>query len=91
MAFPSIPEFSSRLSGVLFGSRAFLALRWMVPEMILGEVASRSGITWHLCLPTWGGVDVHELACPLRRPMAHSYLARGHGLSARRCPILLLL
>jgi hypothetical protein len=40
MAFPSVPESSSYLPNVLFISRAFLALRWMMPEAILGEVAS---------------------------------------------------
>jgi hypothetical protein len=38
--FSSIPKPSSGLSGVLFSSRAFLAIRWMMPGMILGEVAS---------------------------------------------------
>jgi hypothetical protein len=55
MAFPSVPESSSYLPGVLFGSRAFLALRWTMPGMILGEVALQSGFTWWPSLPTWGG------------------------------------
>jgi hypothetical protein len=33
-------------------------------EMILGEVASRSGFTWWLSLPTWG-VNMDGLAYPL--------------------------
>jgi hypothetical protein len=45
MAFLSIRESSSYLPSVLFGSRAFLALRWMMARMILGEVASRKGFT----------------------------------------------
>jgi hypothetical protein len=40
MAFPSVLESSSYLSGVLFGSQAFLTLRWTMLRMILGEVAS---------------------------------------------------
>jgi hypothetical protein len=40
MVFPSVPESSSYLPGVLFGSWAFLALRWLMPRMILREVAS---------------------------------------------------
>jgi hypothetical protein len=40
MAFPSDPESSSYLLGVLSGSRAILTLRWMMPRMIHGEVAS---------------------------------------------------
>jgi hypothetical protein len=62
-----------------------------MPKTVLGEVASRSGFTWQLSLPTWGGgVDVDGLACPLHRHMTHSYQARGHGLFARRCPVLSL-
>jgi hypothetical protein len=41
-------------------------------EMILGVVASRSGITWWLILLMWG-VDVDGLAYPLHPPMARSY------------------
>jgi hypothetical protein len=89
MAFPSVPESSSYLLGVLFGSRAFLALRWMMLETILREVASRSSFTSRLSLPTLG-VDMDGLACPLHRPMARSYQAKGHDLSAKHCPILLL-
>jgi hypothetical protein len=35
----SVLEPSSCLPGVLFGSQAFLAMRWMMSGMILGEVA----------------------------------------------------
>jgi hypothetical protein len=45
MASPLVLESSSYLQGVLFSSRAFLALRWMMAGTILGEVASRSGFT----------------------------------------------
>jgi hypothetical protein len=31
MVFPSVPESSSYLPGILFGSLAFLALRWTMP------------------------------------------------------------
>jgi hypothetical protein len=48
----------------------------MMPEMILAEVALRSGFSWWLSLPTWGG-DVDRLACPLHRLMAHSCQAWG--------------
>jgi hypothetical protein len=64
MAFPSVPKSSSYLLDVVFGSQAFLTLRWMMLEMILGEVASQSGFTWWLSLPTWG-VNVDGLAYPL--------------------------
>jgi hypothetical protein len=84
MAFPLVPESSSYLPGILFGSREFLALRWSMPRTILREVASQSGFTWRLCLPMWGS-DVDGLASPLHRPMAHSCQARGHVLSARCC------
>jgi hypothetical protein len=47
---------SSCLPGVLFGSQAFLALRWTALGMILGEVTSRCGFTWRLSLPTWGSM-----------------------------------
>jgi hypothetical protein len=40
MTFSSVPKSSSRLSGVLFGSRVFLAMRWTALGMILREVAS---------------------------------------------------
>jgi hypothetical protein len=40
MAFPSVLESSSYLFDVLFGSRAFLAQRWLMPGTILEEVAS---------------------------------------------------
>jgi hypothetical protein len=74
-----IPWPYSCLPGVLFGSRAFLALRWTVPEMILGEVASRCGFTWWLSLPTWG-VDVDRLDYSLHRPTVCSSQTRGQGL-----------
>jgi hypothetical protein len=89
MASLSVPESSSYLPGVLFGSRTFLALRWTMPGTIFGEVASHNGFTLWLRLPTWG-VNVDGLVCPLDQPMTHSYQARGQGQSARRCPILLL-
>jgi hypothetical protein len=40
MAFPSVSKSSSYLSVVIFGSRAFLALRWMMPGTFLEELAS---------------------------------------------------
>jgi hypothetical protein len=90
MAFPLVPESSSYLLGVLFGSWAFLELRCTMPVTIHREVPLRSGFTWRLSLPMWRGVDVYMLACPLHRCMAHSCQARGHGLSAKRCPVLSL-
>jgi hypothetical protein len=85
-----VPESSSYLPGVLFGFQTYLALRWMMLRMILGEVASRNGFTWQLSLPMLG-VDVDMLAYPLHQPTTHSYQVRGHSLSARRCPVLSLL
>jgi hypothetical protein len=41
MVFSLAPESSSFLLSVLFRSRVFLKMRWMTPEMIPGEVASR--------------------------------------------------
>jgi hypothetical protein len=38
--FRSVLESSSGLLGVLFGSQAFLAMRWMMPRSILIEIAS---------------------------------------------------
>jgi hypothetical protein len=40
--------------GVLLGTRVFWALRWTTPGMRLGEVASQSGLTLWLSLPTCG-------------------------------------
>jgi hypothetical protein len=74
-----LPWLSSCLLCVLFGSRAFLALRWTTLEMILGEVVSQCGFTWWLSLPTWG-VDVDGLAFPIHRPTVHSCQMRGQGL-----------
>jgi hypothetical protein len=71
MAFLSVTKSSSYLPGVLFGSQTFLALRWTMSEMILGEVASRNGSTWRLSFPTWG-LNADGLAFPLHQPMAHS-------------------
>jgi hypothetical protein len=39
MVFSFVPEPSSCLPDILFGSHAFLAIRTMMPGMILGEVA----------------------------------------------------
>jgi hypothetical protein len=39
MAFILVPESSSYCPGVLFGYQEFLALRWKMLGMILGEVA----------------------------------------------------
>jgi hypothetical protein len=62
MAFLSVPESSSYLSGIPFSSQAFLALRWMMSGMILGEVALQSGFTWWLSLPTWGSMMSYLVA-----------------------------
>jgi hypothetical protein len=40
--------------------------------------------------PSHIGVDVNGLACPLHWHMGHSCQSRGHGLSARRYPVLSL-
>jgi hypothetical protein len=70
MVFLSGLESSSCLSSVLFGSRTFLVMRWMMPEALPREVAS-------CCLylaagPSHVGVEVDGLAYPLHRPMACS-------------------
>jgi hypothetical protein len=36
------------------------------------------------------GVDLDGLAYPLHRPTARNFQERGHGLSAKRCPVLSL-
>jgi hypothetical protein len=41
LSHSSALESSPCILGVLFGSRAFLAMRWSMPGTILGEVASR--------------------------------------------------
>jgi hypothetical protein len=82
-----VPESSSYRLDVLFGSQELLAVRWKMLGMILGKVASRSGFTWRLSLPTWG-VDADEVAYSLHQRMACSCQAKGHGLSAKQCPIL---
>jgi hypothetical protein len=38
--FSPVPESSSCLPGVLFGSQAFLAMRWTMPGMALEKVTS---------------------------------------------------
>jgi hypothetical protein len=53
-----------------------------MPEMILGEVASRSDFTWRLSLPMWV-VNVDGLACPLHQPMACSYWVKGQSLPTK--------
>jgi hypothetical protein len=60
--FPSVSESSSYLPGVLFSSQAFLVLWWTMLRTILGEVASQSGFTWRLCVPTWGSMWMSEPA-----------------------------
>jgi hypothetical protein len=64
MDFSSVLEPSSVLSGVSFGSRAFLT----------GLL--RGVFTWRLSLPMWG-VDVDGLAYPLHRPTVRSRQPRG--------------
>jgi hypothetical protein len=49
-----VPWHSSGLPSVLLASREFLALRWTMPEMVIGDVASWRCFTWLLRLPTWG-------------------------------------
>jgi hypothetical protein len=86
--FVSAPESSSCLPGVLLGSWTFLAMRWMTPGMIPGEVASQC--LYLAVKPSHMGVEVDGLAYPLHRPMTCSYHPRGQGLPARRRPILML-
>jgi hypothetical protein len=49
--------------GILLGSRAFSALRWTMPGMALGDVASRRWLYLAAKL-SHVGVDVDSLACP---------------------------
>jgi hypothetical protein len=49
--------------GVLLGSRTFLVLRWMTPEMVLEYVATRR-LIYLAAKPSHLGVDVDELSCP---------------------------
>jgi hypothetical protein len=65
-------------SGVLLGSRAFSALRWTMPGMALGDVASRRWLYLAAKL-SHVGVDVDSLACPLHRPMAYGHQMRGQS------------
>jgi hypothetical protein len=51
-----LPWHSSGLPGVHLGSRAVLALRWMISRMVLGDVASWRGFTCLLNLTTWGSM-----------------------------------
>jgi hypothetical protein len=63
--------------GVLVGFRVFWLLRWMTLEKVPEDVASWC---WP-CLvakPSYMGVDVAELACPLHHPMTYSHQTRGH-------------
>jgi hypothetical protein len=60
--FGPVLESSSSLLGVLFGSRAFLVMRWTIPWSVLVEVAS-----WGLSLATTSshmGGEVDGLAYP---------------------------
>jgi hypothetical protein len=51
-----LPWHSSRLPGVLLGSRAFWMLRLTMSGRILGEVDLQHGFTWRQSLPTWGSL-----------------------------------
>jgi hypothetical protein len=53
-----LPWRSSRLLGVLLGSRAFLALRWTMLGTVLGDVGSRHCFTWMLSLLMWGSMSI---------------------------------
>jgi hypothetical protein len=84
MVFGSVVE----SSGHFLQSRASLAMRWVMPESVLGEIVS-----WCLCLAmtlSHVGGEVDILAYPLHQPMAHSYLPRGQSLPVRHRPVLLL-
>jgi hypothetical protein len=86
MEFSLVLEPSSCLLGLPFGSRAFLAMRRMVPCMILGEVASRC--LYFVDKPSHvgrGGVDVDGLAYPPHRPTVHRHQKGRHGLSTGHC------
>jgi hypothetical protein len=82
MAFPSVPESSSYLPGIL-GIEVDDPRddSWRGSFMKQLYLASKLS---HV------GVDVDELAYPLHQPIARSCLARGPGLFARCYPVLLL-
>jgi hypothetical protein len=81
MAFISAPECCFQFPGIL-GT-----------EVIDARDGSwrRSFTAWlHLAAePSHVGVGVDGPACILHHPMAHSCQTRGHGLSSRRCLVLL--
>jgi hypothetical protein len=54
--------------GILLGSRS---LRWMMPGMVLGDIASQHRL-YLAAKPSHMGVDVDGLACPLHRPIVCS-------------------
>jgi hypothetical protein len=53
--------------GVLLGSRVFLALRWTMPGMFLGDVASHRRL-YLAAKPSHVGVNVDGLAYLLHHP-----------------------
>jgi hypothetical protein len=59
----------------LLGSRA---LRWMMSEMVLGDVASRRRL-YLVVKPFHVGINMDGLACSLQCPMICSRQTRGHG------------
>jgi hypothetical protein len=61
--------------GILLGSRS---LRWTMPGMVLGDVASQRRL-YLAAKPSHVGVDVDGLACPLHRPIVCSSQTKGYG------------
>jgi hypothetical protein len=61
--------------GVLLGSQV---LRWMVPEMVLRDIASRRWL-YLAAKPSLVGVDMDGLACPLHHPTVCSCQTRGQS------------
>jgi hypothetical protein len=71
-----LPGCSSGPPSILLGSHVFLALRWMTPEMVVGNV-----VAWHrlylAAQPSHMAGDVDGLSCPLHHPTDYSHQTRG--------------
>jgi hypothetical protein len=61
--------------GVLLGSWLFLVLRWMMPEMVLEDVATRCRL-YLAAKPFQVAVSVDKLSSPLHRPTTYGYQTR---------------
>jgi hypothetical protein len=87
MMFSLVPESSSYLLSVLFGSLLNTEVDDARDDSWRGSFTNRLYLA---AKPSHVEVDVDGLAYPLHRPMTHSCQVRGHDLSTRRCPVLSL-